>query len=109
MSGVQHYRRKPEPGSHDDQVVARYEPGRPLDDLAAVARRADGNAELGEIAFPSGPVLVVRWKRIPDDHPPEIEYETIEPGRYLAYSPGSDFLYDTSEADLRRWYDQVEG
>ena len=77
---VQRYRRKPKQEDREDQFAARYEPGQPLDDLTAVARMADRRAELAEAVFPSGPVLVVRWERVPDDHPSEIEYETVEPG-----------------------------
>lgn len=104
---VQRYRRKPEPGTREDQFAARYEPGRPLGDLTRVARMADRRAELAEAAFRSGPVLVVRYERAYDDHPSRIEYETVEPGHYLAYSAGNDFLYDTDDGALRRFYDLV--
>ena len=107
MSGIQRYRRKPEPSAREDQFAAKYEPGQPLDDLAAVARMADHRAELAEVTFPSGTVLLVRWTRVPDDRPSEVEYETVEAGHYLAYSPGNDFLYDTSSADWRQFYDLV--
>jgi hypothetical protein len=103
---IQRYRRKPKQEDREDQLAARYEPGAPLDDLLAVARMADG--ELAEVMFPSyGPVLVVRYRRSDDDHAPRIEYETVEAGHYLAYSPGNDFLYDTSDADWRQFYDLV--
>jgi hypothetical protein len=103
---IQRYRRKPKQEDREDQLAARYEPGAPLDDLLAVARMADG--ELAEVMFPSyGPVLVVRYQRSDDDHAPRIEYETVEAGHYLAYSPGNDFLYDTSDADWRQFYDLV--
>lgn len=107
-SGIQRYRRKPKQEDREDQVAARYEPGAPLDDLLAVARMADRNAELAEVAFPSGTVLLVRWTSIPDDHAPEAEYEHVEAGHYLAYSPGNDFLYDTTDADWRQFYDRLE-
>ena len=104
---VQRYRRKPEPGGRDDQFAACYQPGQPLGDLTAVARMADPRAELAEVAFPSRTVLVVRWLRIPDDHPSRNEYEVIEAGKYLAYSPGNDHLYETGEGNWRQFYDLV--
>ena len=104
---VQRYRRKPKDEDREDQFAARYEPGHPLDDLMEVARKADFRAEVAEAVFSYGPVLVVRWEHFPDGHPPQINYETVEPGRYLAYSPGRDFLYDTDEADWRQFYDLV--
>jgi hypothetical protein len=104
---VQRYRPKPERTTGEDQFAARYEPGRPLDDLIAVARMADDKAELAEVTFPSGPVLAVRWTRIPDDHPSEVDYEMIEPGKYLAYSTGNDFLYDSTDTNWRQFYDLV--
>ena len=103
---IHRYRRKPKPDiREDEQVAARYEPGTPLDDLLAVARMADG--ELAEVTFPSGPVLLARFERFYDEHPSEIEYVAVEPGKYLAYSPGEGFLYDTDEADWRQFYDLV--
>lgn len=102
---IQRYRRKPVREDREDQFAARYEPGQPLDDLRAVARMADDRAELAEAAFPSGPVLVVRYERVYDDHPPRTEYETVEPGHYLAFSPGHFFLYDTDEAEWQQFYD----
>ena len=104
---IQRYRRKPDPGDREDQVAARYEPGMPLNDLLAVARKADADAELAEVVFPSGTVLLVRWERVPDDHPSEIEYETVEPGEYLAHSSGRDSLYGADEANWRQFYDLV--
>jgi hypothetical protein len=102
---VRRYRRKPDPVSREDSFAARYEPGQPLNDLTAVARMADSRAELAEVTFPSGPVLVVRYKRSYDDHPSRIEYETVEPGRHLAYSSGHDFLYDADDEEWQRFYD----
>jgi hypothetical protein len=103
---IRRYRRKPGPDDREVQVAARYEPGSPLDDLIAVASMAHG--ELAEVTFPScGPVLVIRYQRYDDDHPPRTEYETVEPGHYLAYSPGHDFLYGTDEADWRQFYDLI--
>jgi hypothetical protein len=102
---VKRYRRKPERASLDEQVAARYEPGASLDDLLAVARMADRHAELAEVRFPGPAVLLVRWRSVPDDHPSEIKYETVEAGHYLAYSTGEGFLYDSDDADWRQFYD----
>jgi hypothetical protein len=104
---VQRYRRKPVREVREEQYAARYEPGAPLDDLLAVARMADRKAELAEAALSSGPVLVARYERFHDDRPSKIEYEVIEPGHYLAYSPGNDFLYGTDEDEWRQFYDLV--
>ena len=104
---VQRYRRKPERNDRGDQFAARFDPDQPLDDLREVACMADRCAELATAMFPSGPLLVVRWTRVPDYHPAEVEYVTVEPGQFLAYSTGSDFLYDSDEADWRQFYDLV--
>ncbi len=104
---VQRYRRKPQEDLRGDQYAARYEPGQPLGDLTAVARMADSDAELAEVTFPSGPVLVVRYERFDDDHPPRIEYKTVEPGRYLAHDPGEGFLYESADGNWQQWYDLV--
>ena len=101
---IQRYRRKPD-NDRETQVAARYEPGTPLDDLLAVARMADG--ELAEVMFPSGPALLARFERIYDERPSRIEYAAVEPGKYLAYSPGEGFLYEASEANWRQFYDLV--
>jgi hypothetical protein len=88
------------------QHAARYTPGAPLDDLLKVARMADTAAELAEVRFPGGRrVLLVAWTQIPDHHAPEIEYETVAAGGWLAYSPGNGFLYDTDDADWQQFYE----
>lgn len=106
MSGVRRFRRKPDPGTRADQWAAKYEPGQPLDDLAAVARMADPDAELAEATFPSGSVLIVRYARL--DGPLETAHQVIIPGWYLAYSGGNGFLYDATDGDWRQFYDPVE-
>ena len=105
-SGIQRYRRKPKPPDERVLAVARYQPGAPLDDLVAVARMHDRHAQLAEVRFAAVKVLVVRYTHYRDEGPSEIQYEHVEPGDYLAYS---DFLFDTDDADLRQWYDLVEG
>ena len=47
------------------------------------------------------------YRRYDDDHPSKIDYETVEPGDYLAYSSDHDFLYDSNDADWRQFYDRV--
>jgi hypothetical protein len=107
---IDRYRRKPKMVDREDQVATRYEPGGSLDDLLAVARMADRCAEMAEVMFPSyGPVLLVRWTRVPDDRPSEPEYEHVEAGHYLVYSPGGGFLYESDDADWRQFYDLVGG
>jgi hypothetical protein len=107
---VQRYRRKPEREDREEQVAARYEPGQPLDDLAAVARMAGDEAEIREVVFPSGKRLLLAWfLRYYDEHPAKPDYVTVEAGEYLAYSPGEGFLYDASEENWRQFYDLVTG
>lgn len=101
---VQHYFKKPEQ-KKEDLLVAKYEPGQPLDDLKTVAELTDYEAELTEVHFPSGPVLLVRYTSVPDNYPAHIDYKTVEAGDYLAYSRSGDFLFDTTDANLRYWYD----
>ena len=102
---MQRYRRKPQPPGNSDQFAARYEPGGPLNALAAVARMADGRAEMAEVALPSGTVLLVRWSRIDDAGAVSAEYEVVEASGYLAYSSDSYFLYVTDDADLEQFYE----
>lgn len=105
---IQRYRRKPQPNNHETQLAVRYEPGEPLDDLIAVARESDSDAELAEVRFPSGKVvLVISYRRSYDEHPSRIEYLVIEAGKYLGYSLSESFLYDSTEANWRQFYDLV--
>jgi hypothetical protein len=103
-AGVRRYRRKPVSAEdQQDQFAARYEPGAPLDDLLAVARMADG--ELAEVVFPScGPVLLARLWRFHDEAP-RIEYVTVEPGHYLAYSSCGLSLYESDDGNWGQFYD----
>jgi hypothetical protein len=107
-SGIARFRRKQERRERD-QVAARYEqPGYPLGDLLQVAQMADSGAQLAEADFPGhGRVLLVRYRKPYDDHPSQIEYQAVEPGQWLAYSPEYGFLYDTDDADWRQFYDRV--
>lgn len=105
MSGIRRYRRKPIPEC--EEYAALYQPGQPLGDLTAVARMADPDAELAE-AFPSNPVLIIRYALMADDGPPRTDYQVVEPGRYLAYSGGGGFLYGSDDADWEQFYDLVE-
>jgi len=104
---VQRFRRKPRQEDREDQFAARYEPGANLIDLMTVAGMADSRAELAEVTFSSGRVLVVRYERFHDDHPSETEYETVESGHYLAFSSGGYSLYESDDADWRQFYDLV--
>lgn len=38
-------------------------------------------------------MLVVRYSRVPDDHPAHTAYEIIPEGHYLVYSQSFDLLY----------------
>lgn len=104
--GVQRYTRKPEPRSDGDQFAARYEPGRPLDDLRAVAKMAGDEAEVIEAVFPSGKRAALAWfMRYDDHHPAKPDYAFVEAGDYLAFSPGTCSLYAAGEANWRQFYD----
>jgi hypothetical protein len=105
QNGVRRYRRKPTPPREEDVIAARYEPGQPLGALAEVAREYDPDAELAEAVFPSGPVLVVGYYNMEGERCFR-EWKVIEPGGYLACG---GFLFDTSEAGLRQWYDLADG
>jgi hypothetical protein len=105
---VQRYRRKPKQENNEDQFAARYEPGKPLADLAAVARLAGPEAEVIEVVFPSGKRVLLAWfLRYADLEPPEPGYATVEAGKYLAYSPGTGYLYESDEGNWGQFYDLV--
>lgn len=106
---IQRYTRKPEPDSREDQFAARYEPGRPLDDLRAVARMAGDEAEVTEVVFPSGKRVALAWfMRYDDNYPPRIDYVTVEPGAYLAYGEGYGHLYAADDRNWEQFYDLAE-
>lgn len=107
---VQRYRRKPRQEDREDQFAARYEPGKPLDDLRAVARMAGDEAEVIEVAFPSGKRVLLAWfMRYDDHHPCKVDYATVEAGNYLAFSSGGYSLYESDDADWRQFYDLMPG
>lgn len=103
---IQRYRKKPQPEFDGDQFAARYEPGKPLDDLRAVARMAGDEAEVIEVTFPSGKrLLLAWWLRYDDYHPAKPGYVEVEAGEWLAWSQGTCSLYDSDEANWRQFYD----
>lgn len=109
---VKTFRRKPTARERSDQLAAQYVPGEPLDGLHAVATEADGfeeseTHELIEIQTRKGPALLVLWTRYPDDGPRKPEFELVRAGQWLAWSPDSDFLYTTDDANWRQFYDEV--
>jgi hypothetical protein len=108
---VQRYRRKPvKETDREDQFAARYEPGKPPDDLIAVARMAGDEAEVAEVVFPSGKRVLLAWfMRCDDHHPARPDYATVEAGEYLAYSPGGYSLYESDEKNWGQFYDLVTG
>ena len=109
------YRNKPQPvrPRDDDVWGAVYEPGQPLDDLAEVAHKADkgwsaeGDAELAEVRLPSGPVVLVRWRRISGDGPSETEWTVVQPGQHLMWHEDEDTLFAHSQRDLDQWYERA--
>lgn len=103
---VKRYRRKPLNVGNEDQHAALYTPGESLADLRTVAMMC--HAEITEVTMPGGTrVLLARWLDIPDEHPARNAWVTVEAGRYLAYSGGTGFLYETDDGDWRQWYDLV--
>lgn len=108
MMAIERYRKKRDVRPEPDQYAARYTPGEPLGDIHTVARMCDRDAEAVEVVFRTGPVLLVRYQAYHDDRASTVEYQAVEPGQYLAYSGDHDFLYDTTDADWRHWYDRVE-
>jgi hypothetical protein len=98
------YRRKPEPAVRDSIDAAEYQPGQPLDELAAVARLARG--EVAECQLPTaGMVLVARWVDYPDDHPATVRYEVVDQGEFLTYSEKYDSLGTDDAGSLAHWYE----
>jgi len=94
------YRRKPEPpGGVID--IAEYQPGQPLDDLEAVAAMARG--QIAECELPAGTVLVVRWVDYSDTYPAKVEFEVLDQGEYLVYSPDHDTLATFDAETLDRY------
>lgn len=111
MPCVLRYRVKPEATLKDGTTVrlrggtfaaARYEPGRPLDALEAVAAMADHRAELAEARLPSETVLVVGWTGPPS-------WVVIRPGQHLASSDDRALLYCTDDDTLRERCDLMPG
>lgn len=104
----QRYRRKPETKARETICVAEYQPGQPLDDLAAVAALAHG--EVAECELPqAGLVLVARWVDYPDDHPATVRYEVVDRGEFLVFSEQYDNLTNDDAAGLAHWYEPVTG
>jgi hypothetical protein len=73
--------------------------------LLYVARQADPDAETTEALFEGhGLVLVVRYLHHRDEHPPAVEYVTVEPGHHLYYSQEYDSLGEETDGSLDHWY-----
>lgn len=98
MTGMKRYIEKPRQLSA--YYAAQYQPGRSLDDVLAVARKMHRDAAVVEV--PELEVLVVRYLRVPDDHPARIEYEVVEAGHFLVYSETFDVLYSSSPKEFER-------
>jgi hypothetical protein len=87
--------------------AARYAPEKvsSRDDLLAVARQMHSDAEIAEV--PSLRVAVVRYLRVPDDHPAQIEYEVVEAGSYLVYSETFDLLYSSDPETFAKEHERA--
>lgn len=110
---AQRFERKPETRSDRGILAAQYHAGQPLDDLRAVAAKADrtfmpeGKAVLAECALPDETVLVVRWLRVPDGHPADQQYEVIKDGDWLYYSETYESLGGDDTVGIEQFYDPV--
>ena len=108
MSEIRRFRRKPETRSADPFEVVEFTPGMDHAPIYALAK-ANGvpGVEVAEIALPTGPLLVVRWINIPDEHPSHEDFETVRPGEFVAYNDLTAGLMTTDAEDLAQWYDEV--
>lgn len=105
-SGVVRFRRKPA-DSEREQVAVRWEPDvTQLKDVLEVIRLADPHAQYAVASFGCGPVLIIRYTDMNGDRPCT-EYEHVEPGQWLAFSPEHHFLYETDDQDWGQFYDRV--
>jgi len=104
---VVRFTRKPDPDRHDVQFAARYLPGGDLGPLLAVAAMGDTEAEVREVNFTATAVLLVRYQRHHDEHPPTMEHLAVTAGDWLAWSRDEDFLYDATDANWRQWYERA--
>jgi hypothetical protein len=100
---IERYERKPDPPRH--VLAARYTPGGPVADLAAVAAMAGG--DILEATFPGQrqPLLIALWAYDDGDG---WDTEVIRPGYYLAFTPGTG-LWECDDATLRRRFVKEEG
>lgn len=101
---IQRYRHKPRLPHEDVLSTAQYLPGESITDLRAVAYLADPGAELAVVPLPSGVLLLVRWL---SEDGEAVEHTIVRAGHYLAHGSVGG-LFETDEADLRRWYNEVE-
>lgn len=85
--------------------AAVYRHGQPLDDLLAVARKADPDASVVEV--PEFGVALVRHLEIPDHSPMYTDYDVLEYGKVLVWSERSYILYVTDETSFGREYERL--
>jgi len=110
---VQRFQRKPEKRQDRGIIAARYHAGQPLDGLWSVAREADAftgprrQVVLAECVLPDETILVVRWMRVPDEHPAVVEYEVVKDGDWLYYSESYGSLGDDDTASINQFYEPV--
>jgi len=93
-------------------AAAQYLPGRPLDDLEAVAKMADRHAELGQMSMSSGMILVVRWAEVPEipgSHAAVTEYLAIPAGQFLCYSETYGILLSDTQEGIDQFYEPADG
>jgi hypothetical protein len=88
-------------------MAAVYRPGEPLDDLRRVARKADPDADVVEVA--EWGVLLVRHEEIPDHARSYIDYDVVQPGQLLIWSKRSYSLYVDDVADFEREWMRADG
>ena len=109
--GIQRFRRKPEERRERGMKAAQYHPGKPLDDLLAVAQETDmpwdKAAAVAEVSLDGAMVLLVRWTQSYDEHPPEASYTVVKAGDWLCYSETYDNLTDDTTEGIAHWYEPI--
>jgi hypothetical protein len=105
VTAVRRWQRKPGPEDLSACVTARYEPGLPLDALRSVAGLTDPHAEIAEVTFPSGKILLAfTWTEITDSGESHERGDFVRPGKYLAHGTSYGHLYVTDDENLNQFY-----
>lgn len=88
----------------DKSFAAVYRTGQPLDELLAVARKANPDASVVEV--PEWGVALVRHLEVPDHSPMYTDYDVVEDGHVLVWSESAYVLFVTDSASFEREYER---